>query len=1346
MTMKMPLPVSLARREFAALFVAASVGWAVLSVLGIAANSPTTSPKRIDAPFTLAVKTPHVAWARPWGGKTLHALVVPSVSEGRTLVELAERFPITYDTVMIDSAWDVNTWNVGTGKNYEARTYGLVYKYLAEDLPSTAHYDVIVLPSLFGWNRLPQDVREGILRRVREGAGLVLIHPTTGIPAPGTPKVSPPLNIHAPSFAVAPGGKLWDVSPLIDCLSDWLDSHGQLRVLPRAITDGAWKPATRSFITDNIPFDSFPAHYLKHYKYRLGPDSKLLVEGPEGEPIVATKMYGKGRVVALGYANHGLSPKISWDFLGKQNDHWWEYFYSLLGRSIIWAARKEPPINLLPLRVTVSGHGSEKLFVTVENHSRIRSAQLAIRLLNEWGDKEGSFTKTVRLKHGRKQIALNCPGTVSAGRNDVDVILSARDRHYAWGSVSFSAPQPDRILSISTDKKFYALGDPLRVTVQARGTEPAKVRIDLLDNYHRLIGTAAEAYSPGSGNAVHATVRVGNYATNIGWVRVALLMGNLKREMKIDQLQRQINFASLNRKFGAYELILPWYGPPSYEPWMPTLGSQFRKIGVTVAANPRDNFKLISEVHAPGFGVYWYNRKAYVEQKDEYLKTHDTRYLIRKPDLSSHQWLNKLRSDIISAMRGKEPYRPLAYYLADESSLTAYGDPLDFSWSQPTLKAFRKWLAGRYSSLAVLNKEWETSYKSWNDVMPLTTSQAQAKGDYAGWMDHRTFMEQVFARAFQVAADTVKAQDPGGLPSISGTQEPGPSNAVNWYLLDHIVGYLQPYSEGNQDDLHRSIHAGQIMTGFTGYGSSGPELRHQLWHRLLEGQIGASLFWQYTAVNSDLTLTRQGRDLSSLTNEFRNEGLALLLRGAKRKNCGIAVHYSLLSVRGHWITDGHIAAHEVTDGDKTSRNLERFHQDRTNWLQALRDAGYQYDFVTTEQIDKGSLSNYKVLILPDSIALSSPEVTAIRSFVLRGGLLLTDGLAGLMDGHARWQTAGLLDNVLGVRQENMHSEPADQKPITLQLAWGGNKVDPVIIPAEPALKVTTGKPAFSHGGTPFAIQNIFGAGRAITLNFWLTNYRALRNAGTNRPILRLLEHYLGQAGVKPVADVRKPDGRRVGCSEIVGYTKAQVEFLAVLPGLGCKDAGPVTVRFPSARYVYDLRTHHYLGNVTSVNSTLVNGSPLFLALSPEPAGKLSISALGAGHGELQVRAGGAVAFHIQLAMPYGQRNFPEAVHVEVRNPKGKVLSYYSRNLALNNGQALFSVALALNDQPGKWQVTVSEPYTNQTCSATFTVVGNAKTMQGLAQLEQPAKQREAPGVSRQTAFATALKRSEFPRS
>lgn len=190
-----------AREVWVGLFI----GLVLLSPAHLEAGTdPKGTPARVDAPFTTSVETPHVPWGKPSPGPPIRAFVVPSVSEGRTLIELAERMNLTFDTVMIDEAWDVNTWTVGTDDNYEARNYKLLYGYLTDDLTSSKPYEVIVLPSLHGWNRLSGAARDAICRRVREGAGLVLIHPTTGLPAPDDPKVKGPLNDFIDAYDVPP--------------------------------------------------------------------------------------------------------------------------------------------------------------------------------------------------------------------------------------------------------------------------------------------------------------------------------------------------------------------------------------------------------------------------------------------------------------------------------------------------------------------------------------------------------------------------------------------------------------------------------------------------------------------------------------------------------------------------------------------------------------------------------------------------------------------------------------------------------------------------------------------------------------------------------------------------------------------------------------------------------------------------------------------------------------------------------------------------------------------------------------------------------------------------------------
>ena len=459
-----------------------------------------------------------------------------------------------------------------------------------------------------------------------------------------------------------------------------------------------------------------------------------------------------------------------------------------------------------------------------------------------------------------------------------------------------------------------------------------------------------------------------------------------------------------------------------------------------------------------------------------------------------------------------------------------------------------------------------------------------------------------------------------------------------------------------------------------------------------------------TEPSHDLTFTEQGRDLSETIDELRHEGLALLLRDTVRENCGIAIHYSLLSVRGHWITEGHVVPHEHSDGEATSPHLKRFEANRHAWLQALEDAGYQYDFLTTEQIEEGKLPNYRVLILPDSLALSEKEAGTIRKFVHGGGLLIADAETGLMNGHASWQHAGSLDEVFGVKRSELRSAASDLPLARIQVELGGETVRSEVMPADPAIRVTTGRGWTSTKGTPLLIENAFGAGRSTYFNFWMTDYGSLRLAGQQEERLVFIRQTLAQNGIQPVANFRTTFGQPLRCSEVVSFRKGAVKYLVALPEPNCADTGPVLLQLATPQYVYDLRSHRLLGHLSRVEGVLKAGEPLVLALSGIPLAGVKLSRLASSNETALVKAGGAVKFLVQLDGDGTSNSFDSAVHIEVHNPSGNVVDYYGGDYALSGGRAEFSIPLALDDAPGRWQVDACEPFSRQTARTSFELV------------------------------------------
>jgi hypothetical protein len=79
--------------------------------------------------------------ANPLPGGPIRLLAVPTVDEGRTIVELAQRLSLDLTTVSIDPAWDVNKWTMSFGRDYGVRTergdLRLIYSYLEQELTST---------------------------------------------------------------------------------------------------------------------------------------------------------------------------------------------------------------------------------------------------------------------------------------------------------------------------------------------------------------------------------------------------------------------------------------------------------------------------------------------------------------------------------------------------------------------------------------------------------------------------------------------------------------------------------------------------------------------------------------------------------------------------------------------------------------------------------------------------------------------------------------------------------------------------------------------------------------------------------------------------------------------------------------------------------------------------------------------------------------------------------------------------------------------------------------------------------------------------------------------------------
>ncbi|HVX66966.1 MAG TPA: beta-galactosidase, partial [Bryobacteraceae bacterium] len=802
------------------------------------------------------------------------------------------------------------------GARAEKGDLKLVYSYLEQELTSAKKFDVILLPLHQGWEQLTPKSREALARRVREGCGLVLIRPFASELSPLSPVGLKPEE-----------GELMEAAE------------------PGGTESSPGRRTHDHYITRAIPVESFPFGDLSNFIFRAEPQADVLIQTATGNPVLAVKTFGKGRVVAFGYRNAGMSWYMPMAARGHFVDAYWEYFYAMLCRSLIYAAGREPAAAV--------------------NWETAKAAWQ----LKDW------LGKTERSGSGAKPRFAK----LTPGRHFLEQ-QTAGD----WNVSVIDVAQPDRIENLETAANVIAEGQ----AVDVKWHSPRPAVIELVDGFGRVIARAE-----GSGTA---RLTAGRPLTHSGFLRATC-------GTAVEQVP--VQFAASSREWNDYEIMLPWFGPRTYQPWIPAVDEQFRKIGITTLADPDRNFKMMVSAHLPGFGIYWYRRDGYLKRKAEFEKTKDKQYLRREVEFESPAFEAGLRAQLDKSLRPVAALKPMAVYLADESSVTFYGDAFDLSWAPEALAGLRQWLRNQYATLDALNASWGTSFREWDAVVPMTAEEAQRHGNFAPWADHRAYMEQEFVRAFRTASGLVHEIDPGLRASISGTQVPTAHNGCNWYAIDQQIDYLQPYSDGDQDAMHYLFRPGLTITGFTGYGLVGREAQYQQWQRLFYGHSGASIFWHYTLVNPDLTLSPQGQALSEAFGRLQ-AGIGRVFMNSAVHEDGVAVHFSMPSMRGAWITDGKIAA-ELGNSEETSKNFAELMKRRHAWTEALEQQGAQFRFLDSTEIEAGALDKYRALILPYSIAISDKEAQEIERFMERGGVVYGDDQTGRMDERCHWRKDAL---------------------------------------------------------------------------------------------------------------------------------------------------------------------------------------------------------------------------------------------------------------------------------------------------------------------------------------------------
>jgi hypothetical protein len=392
--------------------------------------------------------------------------------------------------------------------------------------------------------------------------------------------------------------------------------------------------------------------------------------------------------------------------------------------------------------------------------------------------------------------------------------------------------------------------------------------------------------------------------------------------------------------------------------------------------------------------------------------------LVREYCLDDPAWQSWSRGEMRRVARKNQPHAPLAYDIRDELSTTLSANPFDYDFHPLALSGFRAWLQTQYANLAALNRQWETQFKTWDEVRPFTTDQikarmasgeAQPKGkpdwqalqrvkfdprtacesptrwNFAPWADFRTYMDLSLARTLDDLRQAAREVDPETPVGIEGTQMPHAFGGYDLWRLSQAIDWVEPYDLGNAREIFGSFMPGRpILT--TVFEKETLPARRRLWHLLLEGDRGCIVWWSEDCIDwksDDLRLTPKALALAPVLTEMTS-GLARLFMRAQRVRDPIYIHYSQPSIQVDWLLES------TVDGSTWVRRFSSYEADhnhlariRNGWLKLFQDLGYAPQFLSSAQIEAGALRKTRsaILVLPNSLALSDSEADEIRSFV-----------------------------------------------------------------------------------------------------------------------------------------------------------------------------------------------------------------------------------------------------------------------------------------------------------------------------------------------------------------------------
>ncbi|MDP6359059.1 MAG: beta-galactosidase, partial [Planctomycetota bacterium] len=674
------------------------------------------------------VVTPHVKWGKPYYRGPLRVFMLTDQMQGRDIIELKQRMQIECITPLAIVNKRLFTGDLYGKYTTEMAVFDLTTRLKKKD------FDVIVIGG--GCQIWTAEQRKMIADLVRGGIGLV-----------------------------------WTSAPTPEELKDILPLDASRTIRYRC----PWQaPVVENHpVTLQMPLQLLPRTKVQTSKLAAG--ATVLAEAADGHrrlPLIAVKdAAGQGRVVQMTFGSSWQSPGaayggiVPFDEMDAREPYpYWEYWYSLIAKAILWAGRHEAPAQPIVTKLNCKPIPGELADCTIDvgltEAIDLPEPQVELVLRDSYA---GKISRSERPWRG-ESISFDFGAVVGSGRYFVDLRFTAQGKAVSWGTYGFEANggTSRKAVKLYRDDESDVFNDGEELAGYLGLAYPGpgiQVLVQLYDGFERLLSsTTVPAQAE-----VKFSLPV-NRPLHPGGVLVTRLV---KDNKTLSINKRYVTL--IPAKWAAQEWDdftgIVWGVLGAYQrSWLGRAKADImRDLGYN-AHNAIARWAPIDSVWPTrlGFRLVSMNtlKTSHDPKNDEttrakYRESGNKLDLVRKPSLSDPEFLTKVTDGFKRFVEMDKRYNFIGYIFADELWYDGRrAARSELCHSPSCVKGFHEYLQKKYAKIAALNAAWSANYRSFSDIAPVLMAdlKERRKRIYRGqaqnlvdWLDHKMYVESVVA-------------------------------------------------------------------------------------------------------------------------------------------------------------------------------------------------------------------------------------------------------------------------------------------------------------------------------------------------------------------------------------------------------------------------------------------------------------------------------------------------------------------------------------------------------------------------------------------------------------------------